>query len=109
MEDGRKRREFASVAFNGFNANLEKIEQNNPELAKLINKKIKSKAEFFNVSEEVIALSCANNDSFNELLNSVAYELNEIQFIGISEMRQEVANYCLNFFLRRSASNFMSY
>ena len=109
MEDGRKRREFARVAFNGFNANLEKVEQNNPELAKLINKKIKSKAEFFNVSEEVIALSCANNDNFNELLNSVAYELNEIKFIGISEMRQEVANYCLNFFLRRSASNFMSY
>lgn len=109
MEDGRKRREFARIAFNGFNANLEKIEQNNPELAKLINKKIKSKAEFFNVSEEVIALSCANNDTFNELLNSVAYELNEIQFIGISEMRQEVANYCINFFLRRSASNFMSY
>ena len=25
MEDGRKRREFASVAFNGFNANLEKL------------------------------------------------------------------------------------
>lgn len=109
MEDGRKRREFASVAFNGFNANLEKVEQNNPELAKLIARKIKSKAEFFNVSEEVIALSCANNDQFNELLNSVAYELNEIKFIGISEMRKEIANYCLNFFLRRSASNFMSY
>ena len=46
MEDGRKRREFASVAFNGFNANLEKVEQNNPELAKLIARKIKSKAEF---------------------------------------------------------------
>lgn len=109
MEDGRKRREFASVAFNGFNANLEKVEQNNPELAKLINKKIKSKAEFFNVSEEVIALSCANNDPFNELLNAVAYELNEINSIGMGEMRSEIANYCLNFFLRRSASNFMSY
>jgi hypothetical protein len=109
MEDGRKRREFASVAFNGFNANLEKVKQNNSELAKLIDKKIKSKAEFFNVSEEVIALSCANNDSFNELLNAVAYELNEINSIGMGEMRSEIANYCLNFFLRRSASNFMSY
>lgn len=46
MEDGRKRREFASVAFNGFNANLEKVEQNNPELAKLINKKISQKLNF---------------------------------------------------------------
>lgn len=109
MEDGRKRREFASVAFNGFNANLEKVEQSNPELAKLIARKIKSKADFFNVSEEVIALSCANNDPFNELLNSIAYELNEIKPIGISGMRSDVANYCLHFFLRRSASNFMGY
>lgn len=109
MEDGRKRREFASIAFNGFNANLEKVKQNNPELAKLILRKIKSKAEFFNVSEEVIALSCANNDPFNELLNAVAYELNEIQSIGMNEMRKEITNYCQNFFLRGSAANFISY